>query len=216
MKLLEQIANVEAYLWATPNSHRVSILFDELKLDYHVHPINIRSRMQFAPEILALNPYCKVPIVTWSQGDSNHRLFESGAILLHFGEASPDLLPPTGPARDEVMIWFMVAMTSLGPMTGSAHHWTELAPSRSALAIDHHVAMVKRVYDVLEEQLTAREYLAGTYSLADIAAYPWVAVHKWADLSLVDYPGVAAWYERVGGRSSVMRGMRVPHGAKLE
>lgn len=128
---MKQIEELAVYLWATPNSRRVSILFEELGLEYGVHPVNIRAREQFSPEILALNPYAKLPIVTWCENTERHVMSESGAILLHFGQYEPAILPTDGAAREAALVWFMMAMTSLGPMIGNAHHWTSLSPERS-------------------------------------------------------------------------------------
>lgn len=210
------IEALEAYLWATPNSRRVSILFEELGLKYKLHPVNIRAREQHAPHILALNPYGKLPIVTWREQGQQHIMTESGAILLHFGQFDAKLFPAGGTAREAVLVWLMMAMTSLGPMTGNAHHWTSLAPERSEIAREHHVALVSRAYAALEQQLTCQDYLAGDdYTLADIAAYPWVAVHEWAAIDLIEFPAIDRWLARVGQRRAVSRGMLVPHGAFL-
>lgn len=210
------IEALETYLWATPNSRRVSILFEELGLKYKVHPVNIRAREQHAAHILALNPYGKLPIVTWREQGRQHVMTESGAILLHFGQFDAELLPASGAEREAVLVWLMMAMTSLGPMTGNAHHWTSLAPERSDIARQHHVALVRRAYAVLEQQLTRQEYLIGpNYTLADIAAYPWVAVHEWAAIDLIEFPAIDRWLARVGQRPAVLRGMLVPHGAVL-
>ncbi|MGG5818490.1 glutathione S-transferase family protein [Falsiroseomonas sp. HW251] len=198
--------------WATPNSQRVSIMLEELGLAYHAHGVNIRAGEQFAPEILALNPYGKVPILQLDE----LVLFESGAILLHLAEAHHRFLPRDPAARAEVLAWFMVAMTSLGPFTGQAHHWTELAPEKPEAARAHSVALVARVYRLLDGRLKDRRHLAGDYSIADIAAYPWVAKHGWAAMSLDDHPHLARWFAEVGGRPAVQRGMAVPAGAKLE
>lgn len=206
---------LETYLWATPNSRRVSILFEELGLKYTVQSVDIRAREQFAPKILALNPYGKLPIVTWQKSGERHVMTESGAILMHFGQYDANLIPAGGVPREAVLVWFMAAMTSIGPMTGNAHHWTSLAPERPAVAANHHVALVRRVYEVFEQQLTGHDYLAGGYSLADIAAYPWIAVHDWAMIELADFPAIGSWLARVGERPAVIRGMLVPPGAKL-
>lgn len=207
---MNDISKIEAYLWATPNSRRISILLEELGLEFVVHPVNIRAGEQFAPDVLRLNPYGKLPIVTWHEGAESHVMFESGAIMLRFGQMRADLLPAGGNLRDRVMMWFMMAMTSLGPMTGNAHHWTQLAPDRPKVASDHHIALVKRAYDMVERNLAENEYLAGSYSLADIAAYPWIAVHEWAAVDMADYPAISRWLEHVGNRAAVRRGMNVP------
>jgi GST-like protein len=207
---------LEAWLWATPNSNRVSILFEELGLDYAVHGVNIRRKEQFAPAILAMNPYGKIPIVRWRDAEGEHVLFESGAILLDFAERHGALLPASGAPRRSALAWLMVALTGLGPMTGQAHHWTDLAPEKPEAAIAHTVGAVRRIYALLEQRLAAEAYLAGEYSIADIAAYPWIARSDWARLDLADYPHLARWRDRLAARPAVARGMAVPHGARLE
>lgn len=204
--------------WATPNTHRVTILLEELGLTYGVTGVNIRARAQFAPEILALNPFGKVPIlVEEAAGQAPLVLFESGAILLHLAEAAGRLLPAAGAARAETLAWLMVALTGLGPVSGQAHHWTELAPEPSEPARRHTLAQVERVYAVLEGRLATVPFLAGeAYSIADIAAYPWVARHHWAARRIDDTPHLAAWLRRLSARPAVQRGAAVPPGAVLD
>lgn len=202
------------YGWATPNSQRVSILLEELGLDYAVTPVNIRARAQFAPEILALNPYGKIPILV---EEGAPPLFESGAILLHLAEAHGRFLPAAGPQRATALAWLMVVLTSVGPFTGQAHHWTELAPEKPEVARLHTVALVARVYGVLEQRLAASPFIAGEeYGLADIAAFPWIARHGWAEQRLEDHPALARWFNSIGARPAVRRGMQVPAGARLD
>ncbi len=206
------------YGWATPNSQRVSILLEELGLRYVAYGVNIRARAQFTPEILALNPYGKIPILREeTDGEPTLVLFESGAILVHLAERHGAFLPSSGPTRAETLAWLMVALTSLGPMTGQAHHWTELAPEPSGVALRHTVALVDRVYRLLEGRLDAHRYLAGdAFSIADIAAYPWIARRAWALQSLDTHPSLARWFAEIGARPGVGRGMAVPAGALLE
>jgi GST-like protein len=206
------------YGWATPNSQRVSIMLEECGLAYAVRPVNIRAREQFAPEVLALNPYGKIPILVEDRaGAPPLALFESGAILLHLAERHGVLLPRDGDARAAVLAWLMVALTSLGPMTGQAHHWTELAPEKPEAARRHTVGLVDRVYRLLDVRLGEVPYLAGAEpSIADIAAYPWVAKHAWAERDLAETRNLLAWFGRMGERPGVRRGMAVPEGARLE
>ncbi|SFK71214.1 glutathione S-transferase family protein [Falsiroseomonas stagni] len=201
---------LQFYGWATPNSQRVSIMLEECGLSYAVTGVNIRARQQFAPEILALNPYGKIPILV----EDGRAIIESGAILLHLAERHGVLW---GEDRATTLSWLMVALTSLGPFTGQAHHWTELAPEKPEAARAHTTALVDRVYRLLEGRLAAVRYLAGVEcSIADVAAYPWVAKHHWAERDLAATPYLAAWFERMGQRPAVQRGMRVPEGARLE
>ena len=210
--------SLEFYGWATPNSQRVSIMLEELGLTYDSHGVNIRARAQFTPEILALNPYGKIPILVGHRAAAPPLvLFESGAILLHLAEAHGRFLPAGGDARAATLSWLMVALTSLGPFTGQAHHWTELAAEQPGVAQSHTVALVTRVYRLLDARLAQVPYLAGAaYSVADIAAYPWIAKHGWAWQDLADYPALAAWFAAVGARPGVRAGMLVPPGARLE
>jgi GST-like protein len=203
--------------WATPNSQRVSIMLEECGLAYAVRPVNIRAREQFAPEILALNPYGKIPILVEARADAPDLvLFESGAILLHLAERHDVLLPREGDARAAVLSWLMVALTSLGPFTGQAHHWTELAPEKPEVARAHSTALVDRVYRLLDARLAEMPHLAGAdCSIADIAAYPWIAKHGWAERDLAETPHLAAWFARMGARPAVQRGMQLPAGARL-
>lgn len=205
---------IRFYGWATPNSQRVAILLEELGVAYEAVGVNIRAREQFAPAILALNPYGKVPIL---EQPGRPPIFESGAILIHLAEAHGRFLPREEPARAAVMGWLMVALTSLGPFTGQAHHWTALAPETPEAARRHTAALVERVYRLLDGRLGEAPYLAGAdYTIADIAAWPWVAKHGWAAMRLADFPNLARWFAMVGDRPAVKRGMLVPKGAKLE
>lgn len=203
------------YAWATPNSQRVSILLEELGLPYEVRPVNIRAREQFATEVVALNPYGKIPILV---EEGRPPLFESGAILLHLAETHGRFLPPAGePARAETLAWLMVALTSVGPFTGQAHHWTGLAPEKPAAARRHTVGLVERVYRLLDTRLGATRFLAGDdYSIADIAAFPWVAKKHWAEMTLDDRPHLARWFADIAARPAVIRGMDVPAGVTLD
>lgn len=208
--------NIALHMWATPNSRRVSILFEELGLDFDVKPVNIRAREQFAPEILALNPFGKVPIVVWQDNGKQRVLFESGAILLQFAAAYDRFLAADGPARDHTLSWLMVVLTALGPHSAQAHHWSTLATETSEVALEHYKVLANRVYRLLDEQLAKSSYLAGEYSIADMAAYPWIDVSEWTTLDIEDFPNLAAWHENLGARPAVARGMALPLDTILE
>lgn len=197
-------------MWATPNSRRVSIMLEELGLSFKVRPVNIRVGEQHHPEVVALNPFAKVPIIVWHEDGGRKVLFESGAILTSFAERYGRFLPTARNDRDVALAWFMVALTSLGPLTGQAHHWSTLAPEKPPAALEHHVSLIERVYRLLDARLQGRSFLADRYSIADIAAYPWVSVSDWATLKLGDYPNLSQWYERIGARPAVARGMALP------
>jgi GST-like protein len=208
--------DLTAWLWATPNSNRISVLFEELGLAYRVVGVNIRKKEQFAPEIVALNPYGKVPIVRWQDQQGEHVLFESGAILLDFADRHGRFLPSDRTLRQVTLSWLMVALTGLAPTMGQAHHWTDLAPEKSDAAVAHSVAAVKRVYRLLDQRLEQSAFLADAYSIADIAALPWIARSHWATLDLADYPHLRRWHDELMARPAVQRGMAIPVGARLE
>lgn len=205
------------YGWMTPNTHRVSILLEELGLEYGVTGVNIRAREQFAPDILALNPFGKVPILIEQRpAQAPLILFESGAILLHLAEAHGQFLPADGPARAATLAWLMVALTGLGPAMGQAHHWTDLAPDKPEAARHYALGVVDRVWSLLDGRLAEVPYLAGEdYSIADIAAFPWIARPGWATRRLANTPNIARWHDRIAARPAVQRGVAVPRGARL-
>ncbi|MBU2924889.1 glutathione binding-like protein [Colwellia sp. 4_MG-2023] len=208
--------NIKLYMWATPNSRRISILFEELGLNFDVHPVNIRAKEQFATEITDLNPFGKVPIVVWQEREEQRLLFESGAILIQFAEAGKQFLPVDSKERGETLSWLMVALTGLGPHSASAHYWSDLAVEKLPQALDYHANFTARVYRLLDDRLADNEYLAGEYSIADMAAYPWISVSEWTTLNIEDYPNLLRWYQHVGSRPAVQRGMSLPTGISLD
>jgi len=204
------------YMWATPNSRRASILLEELSLKFKVEPVNIRAKEQFATDILALNPYCKVPIITWREGNEKHSLFESGAILVSLAERYGRFFPQSATERNLVFSWFMVALTSLAPHSSQTHHWSALAVEKSPTALDHCVALVERVYRLMDERLEENTFLAGDYSIADIAAYPWVTCSDWTTLDISDFPNLKRWRDNIALRPAVARAMLLPEGIHLD
>lgn len=206
----ENMRDITLYMWATPNSRRVSILLEELGLRYEVRPVNIRAGEQHDPKIVALNPFAKLPILTWHEEGERRVLFESGAILTSFAERFERLLQSARDDRETTMSWLMVALTSVGPLTGMAHHWSTLAVEKSDVALEHHVSLVDRVYRLLDGRLRQRRFLGDEYSIADIAAYPWIAVSEWTTLDLGNYPNLERWYDHVSTRPAIQRGMALP------
>ena len=205
------------YGWATPNTHRVTILLEELGLQYSVTGVNIRAREQFAPHILALNPFGKIPILLEQRADvAPLVLFESGAILLHLAEAHGRFLPAGVSERAATLTWLMVALTGLGPAMGQAHHWTDLAPEKPEAAKDYALASVARVWSLLDLRLAEVPYLAGAdYSIADVAAFPWITRPGWAARRLEDTPNIARWHDCIAARPAVQRGIAIPRVAVL-
>jgi GST-like protein len=208
--------NIILYMWATPNSRRASILLEELGLSFKVEPVNIRAKEQFTSNILALNPYCKVPIITWRDGGEEHSLFESGAILICLAEKHGRFLPSSPVEKSLVLSWLMISLTSLGPHSSQAHHWSALATKTSPAALEHCASLVERVYRVLDERLADNTFLAGEYSIADIAAYPWVTCSDWTTLDINDFPNITRWRDEIAARPAVARAMALPEGVCLE
>jgi len=202
--------DITLYMWATPNSRRASILLEELGLRYEVQPVNIRAGEQHDPKIVDLNPFAKLPILTWQEDGERRVLFESGAILTSLAERFEQCLPVARKERETVLAWLMVALTSVGPLTGIAHHWSTLAAEKSDVALEHHVSLVDRVYRLLDGRLRQRRFLGDEFSIADIAAYPWIAVSEWTTLDLENYPNLKRWYDHVSTRPAVQRGMAFP------
>ena len=203
---------ITLYTWGTPNGRKVSIMLEECGLPYRVQPVDITHNEQFAPEFLAVSPNNKIPAITDPDGPGGAplNLFESGAILQYLAEKTGRFLPAAGAVRYQVLQWLMFQMSGVGPMAGQAHHFLRFAPEPVPYAIKRYTAEVARLYGVLEHQLQQTEYLAGDYSIADIATYPWVARHDWHGIDLADYPAVARWFAQVGARPAVQKGMGVP------
>ena len=204
---------IALYTWSTPNGRKVSIALEELGLPYQIKAIDITRDEQFSPEFLALNPNHKIPVIVDPDGPDGRPLvvIESGAILIYLAEKHGRLLPSDPRVRTEVLQWLMFQMGGLGPMLGQAHHFLRFAPAPVPYAIDRYRKEARRLYGVLERRLSDRVWLAGEdYSIADIASYPWIARHVWQDIDLADFPAVRGWYERIGGRPAVQRGMGVP------
>lgn len=199
---------ITLYTWATPNGRKVSIMLEECGIPYTVRPVDITRGEQFAAEFVAINPNAKIPAIVDDDGPLT--VFESGAILVYLAEKCGRLLPAAGPARYAVLQWLMFQIGGVGPMFGQAHHFLRFAPVPVPYAIERYGKETRRLYGVLEARLAAAEYLAGDYSIADIATFPWVARHAWQQVELADFPQVRRWFETVGARPAVQRGMAVP------
>jgi GST-like protein len=204
---------IDLYTWATPNGHKASIMLEELGLEYRVHPIDLGNGEQFAPDFVAINPNGKIPAIVDTEGPEAgpFAVFESGAILIYLAEKTGQLLPVDPAGRSRVMQWLMFQVGGLGPLLGQAHHFRRFAPQPVPYAIERYTEEAVRLYGVLERRLGASEFLAGSfYSIADIAAYPWVGRAEWQGVALADFPQVRRWFDAVGERPAVQRGMRVP------
>ncbi|MEW6463970.1 glutathione S-transferase N-terminal domain-containing protein [Ectopseudomonas khazarica] len=199
---------IDLYYWTTPNGHKVSILLEETGLEYSVRPVHIGKGEQFAPEFLKIAPNNRIPaIVDHAPADGGEpiALFESGAILEYLADKSGQFLPSETRARFEVLQWLYWQMGGVGPMAGQNHHFVRYAPEPIPYAIERYVKETARLYGVLDRQLAGREYVAGDYSIADMAIYPWAKLWEMQRQRLEDFPNMAAWLERIGARPAVQR-----------
>ena len=204
---------IDLYTWSTPNGRKVSIMLAECGLPYAVHPINIGKGEQHTPEFLAINPNNRIPAIVDSEGPGGKplRLFESGAILIYLGEKTGKLIPKDARARLLCLQWLMFQMGGVGPMFGQAHHFLRSAPEQVPYGIKRYTDETRRLYGVMNKRLGEAPYLAGDeYSIADIATFPWVARHEWHKVELADFPAVKRWYDAIGARPAVKKGMAVP------
>ena len=199
------------YTWGTPNGKKASIMLEEVGLPYEVHPINLAEGDQLKPEYLAINPNNKIPAVVDTEGPGGKpfTLFESGAILMYLAEKSGKLWPTDRRERYTVIQWLMFQMGGVGPMFGQANYFYRMEEKVPA-AIERFRKEALRLYGVLDKELGRRAFLAGEYSIADIATYPWVWRHEMHQVKLEEFPNVKRWYETIAARPAVQRGMEVP------
>ena len=202
---------IELYTWGTPNGKKASVMLEEVGLPYHVHPINIGKGDQFAADYVKLNPNSKIPTIVDTEGPGGKPItvFESGAILIYLAEKTGKLLSREPRARMEAIEWLMFQMGGVGPMFGQAHHFLRQAPEQIPYAQERYAKEARRLYGVMEKRLGDVPYLAGDYSIADVATFPWVARHEWHRVELKDFPSVERWYKAIGARPAVERGMNV-------
>lgn len=204
---------ITLYTWGTPNGRKVSIALEEMALPYAVKPVDITRNEQFDPAFLALNPNNKIPVIVDDEGPEGKPItvVESGAILIYLAGKSGKLLPADLRSRLETIQWLMFQMGGVGPMLGQAHHFLRFAPEVIPYAIDRYSKEATRIYGVLNTRLDKSEWLGGvSYSIADIATYPWIARHDWQGIDLKRFPALKRWYETIGSRPAVQRGMEIP------
>jgi GST-like protein len=205
-------AMIDLHYWPTPNGWKISIMLEETALPYRVVPVNIGRGEQFRPEFLAISPNNRMPAIVDHDppgGGAPISVFESGAILLYLAEKSGKFLPADLRGRYEVTQWLMWQMGGLGPMAGQAHHFRQYAPEKIQYGIDRYTKEVNRLYGVMNKRLADRPFLAGDYSIADMAAYPWVVPFKNQGQDLAEFPHLQRWFEAMGARPAVGRGMAV-------
>lgn len=199
---------IDLYYWPTPNGHKITLFLEEAGLPYRIKPVNIGKGEQFEPSFLAIAPNNRIPAIVDHEpkgGGAPVSVFESGAILVYLAEKTGQFLPPEGPARYDALQWLFWQMGGLGPMAGQNHHFNRYAPEKIPYAIDRYVRETARLYGVMNKRLADREYLAGTYSIADMACYPWVVPHEAQEQKLEDFPHLAAWFERIRNRPATRR-----------
>ncbi len=199
---------IDLYTFTTPNGRKASIMLEEVELPYNVHTIDITKGDQFTPEFVAINPNSKIPAIV--DQETGITVFESGAILIYLAEKTGKLLPTATKERFQVLSWLMLQMGSVGPMLGQLNHFKRFAPEKIPYAVERYQKETLRLYSVLDKQLAEREFLCGDYSIADIATYPWIAIHEMQGLTLDDHPNLKRWVETVQQRPAVERGMAVP------
>jgi len=207
------IAMIELYTWGTPNGRKVSVMLEECGLRYNVHRIDIGKGDQFAPEYLKLNPNGKIPSIVDPDGPDGApiALMESGAILVYLAGKTGKFLPASARGKYAALEWLMFQMGGVGPMYGQVHHFLRAAKVEVPYAIERYVKEKDRLYGVLDRRLGEARYLAGgEYTIADIATYPWVARYEWHKTDLATYPNVKRWFDAIGARPAVQRGMAVP------
>jgi len=197
------------YTAPTPNGYKISIALEELGLDYETRVLDLREKEQKRNWFLRNNPNGRIPaIVDHDEGD--FPVFESGAILVYLAEKHEKLLSDERRARSRVFQWLMFQMAGIGPMQGQAHVFRNYAPERIPYAVRRYSNETRRLYGILDERLADADYLAGEYSIADIATWPWVRSHGNAGIELDDLPGLKRWFERIGERDAVKRALHVP------
>lgn len=199
---------IDLYYWTTPNGHKITLFLEETGLPYQIHPVNIGRGDQFKPEFLAIAPNNRIPAIVDQQpadGGAPISLFESGAILQYLAEKTGQFLPADLRGRTETLQWLYWQMGGLGPMAGQNHHFSGYAQERIPYAIDRYVKETNRLYGVLNKRLADREFVAGDYSIADMAAYPWIVPHAKQGQDLNDFPHLLRWFNAIAARPATQR-----------
>ena len=199
---------IHLYTWGTPNGRKLTIMMEELGVPYDLHPVNIGKDEQFAPDFLKIAPNNRIPAMVDhapEDGGAPVSLFESGAILQYLAEKTGRFLPTDRRGRAEVMQWLFWQMGGLGPMAGQNHHFVQYAPEKLPYAITRYVNETNRLYGVLNKRLADREFIAGDYSIADMASYPWIVPHARQQQNLDDFPHLKRWFEAIRARPAVER-----------
>jgi GST-like protein len=200
---------IDLYFWPTPNGHKIRIMLEECGLPYRIRPVDISKGAQFKPAYLKISPNNKMPAIVDPDGPGGQPIsvFESGAILQYLGRKTGKLYPADERARVEVEQWLFWQVGGLGPMAGQAHHFRLFAPKKIAYGIERYTTETSRLYGVLDKRLRGRMYIAGDYSIADIASYPWILSWQRQGQVIDDFPRIKIWMKRMAERPGVQRGM---------
>ncbi|MEJ7806595.1 MAG: glutathione S-transferase N-terminal domain-containing protein [Telluria sp.] len=204
---------IDLYSAATPNGHKVSIALEELALPYQLHTLDLHLGPQKEPWFLALNPNGRIPAIV-DRAEDDFAVFESGAILVYLAEKTGRLMPSDPKGRSQVMQWLMFQMGGVGPMMGQANVFYRYFPEKIGPAIERYQGESRRLFGVLDARLQAHEYLAGDYSIADIANWAWVRTHKWSGVSLDGLPALQRWVAAIRARPAVQKGILMPAPAR--
>ena len=199
---------IDLYYWTTPNGHKITIFLEEAGLPYRMMPVNISRGEQFKPEFLRISPNNRIPAIVDDAPATGGRpvsVFESGAILQYLAEKTGKFLPKDLHGRVEVMQWLFWQMGGLGPMAGQNHHFGQYAPEKIPYAIERYAKETNRLYGVLDKRLADREFVAGDYSIADMASYPWIVPYERQGQKLDDFSNLKRWFETIRARPAVMR-----------
>lgn len=199
---------IDLYTWSTPNGRKVSIMLEECGLEYTAHAVNIGKDEQFAADFLKISPNNKIPAIV--DNDNGLHLMESGAILMYLAEKSGKFWPQEFEAKWRVMEWLMWQMGGVGPMIGQAHHFIKNNKGKSEYSEQRYFNEAKRLYGVLDRRLEDHEYMAGDYSIADIATWPWISRFEWHTVDMNEFPNVVRWYKAIAARPAVAKGYHVP------
>ena len=198
---------IDLYTWTTPNGRKVSILLEELGVEYAAHGVNISKDEQFDPAFLAISPNNKIPAII--DREAGVELMESGAIMLYLAEKHGRFLA-VGEGRLRVIEWLMWQMGGIGPFLGQVHHFLKFNPGKAPYAEERFSKEARRLYGVLDRRLEGREFVAGEYSIADMAIWPWISRFEWQQIDLNEFPNARDWYVRIAERPAVQRGYQVP------
>ena len=210
---------IDLYYWTTPNGHKMTIFLEEAALAYRIVPVNISTGEQFKPDFLKIAPNNRIPALVDDEppgGGAPVSMFESGAMLVYLARKTGKFLPTDLRGHYEVLQWLFWQMGGLGPMAGQNHHFSQYAPEKLPYAVERYVKETSRLYAVLDKRLADRAFIAGAYSIADMASYPWIVPHERQGQNLADFPHLKRWFETIGARPAVRRAYEIAKGINTQ